>query len=239
MTELIDARLEAVLHSVGQHLVVDDQASAHDPRNSECRTQRKHVVQHLEWRSRALLIAAAFVALTLTAVVVDPVRRTLAGWFSIGHTEITLDGTVDSGELPELQEGAVAITANEAARRLGRPLPIADDTRLGVPEAIVTPAEGGVLLVWPTGSTTLWIQPVGLAGDVLYKKLVDAGESPAPVDDLGDGALSITGDHVLRTPQRQLAADTVVLWTRDGLEFRLESDLDGDEMVHIARSLDE
>jgi len=178
------------------------------------------------------------VAVALSAVVVSPVRRTLADWFSIGQTEVRLVGAVDRDELPELQVGAVEITADDAVRRLGRPLPATDDTQLGAPGALLAPPEGGVLLVWPTGATTLWIQPVGLQGADLYSKLVDTGATVTLVDDLGESALSIIGDHILRTPQRLLAADTVVLWTTDDLEYRLESNVEVGEMVTIARSLD-
>ncbi|MDQ3739218.1 MAG: hypothetical protein M3337_08635 [Actinomycetota bacterium] len=242
MSGLTEDRLEIVLRSIGQHLMVD---SAVDPLtpdllDSECTASREPARRHSESRGRTQgwLVAAAVAALALSAVVVSPVRRTVAGWLSIGQTEISLVGTADPGELPELQEGALAIAADEAARRLGRPLPPADDTRLGAPAAVVAPPEGGVLLVWPAGSTTLWIQTAGLNGDAIYRKSVDAGESVAAVQDLGEGGLSISGDHILRTPQRQLAADTVVLWTDDGLEYRLESDFTVRELVEIARTLD-
>ena len=54
---------------------------------------------------------------------------------------------------------------------------------------------------------------------------------------LGDEAVLITGDHVLQTPQRQIAAGTVLLWISDDIEYRLESTLTEEEIVEIARAI--
>jgi hypothetical protein len=50
--------------------------------------------------------------------------------------------------------------------------------------------------------------------------------------------VSVAGSHVLATPNRRVAAGSVVLWIDEGIEFRLESDLGVDAMVSIARGVD-
>ena len=43
--------------------------------------------------------------------------------------------------------------------------------------------------------------------------------------------------HVLQTPHRRVAADSVVIWTDDGLTWRLEGTAELDELVEIAGQL--
>ena len=70
---------------------------------------------------------------------------------------------------------------------------------------------------------------------MFVKKLVDAGEPAESIAGVGDEALIVEGTHVLETPHRRLAADTVLLWVDGDKEYRLESDLDRDTMVEIAQ----
>jgi hypothetical protein len=58
------------------------------------------------------------------------------------------------------------------------------------------------------------------------------------VGGLGDAAVFVGGDHVLTTPHRRLAADSVVLWVRDGFEYRLEADTERARMLDLARAVD-
>ncbi len=64
---------------------------------------------------------------------------------------------------------------------------------------------------------------------MFVKKLVDAGEPAESIAGVGDEALIVEGTHVLETPHRRLAADTVLLWVDGDKEYRLESDLDRDD----------
>jgi hypothetical protein len=140
--------------------------------------------------------------------------------------------------LPTIEDGLTAISPSAAASRLGHALPNSAATQLGEPDQIAAMPEGGVLLVWADGATTLWIHGELMPGDMLYKKLVDAGQDARPIDGLGDAALVVTGEHVLETPKRRVKAATVVLWTDAETEYRLESDLDEATLLDIARTLD-
>ena len=229
MRELSDADLDAVLHSVGEHLEVGGgRADA---------TER--LADHTDRQRPMLRSAAVLLAVVLAATVaVAPVRRTLAGWLWIGHTEITATVAEGSDSLPELTDGSEPITRAEAAAT-GIPVDAIGATPLGDPERWARPVEGGVLALWSEGSTTLWIRSADGDTGVLLRKLVGADADVRRIAGLGDAALSIRGDHVLQTPARRVGAGTVVLWTDAGLEHRLESHLRLDRMVDVAGAIDE
>jgi hypothetical protein len=100
------------------------------------------------------------------------------------------------------------------------------------------PPEGGVILEWTEGATTLWIRAPDFEPAMFVKKLVDAGEPAESISGVGDEALIVEGSHILETPHRRLAAGTVLLWVDGDQEYRLESDLDRDAMVAVARSVE-
>jgi hypothetical protein len=125
-------------------------------------------------------------------------------------------------------------------------LPRLDGTELGAPAGFASMPEGGVLVVWPDGST-LWLheRPGGGdagdgdgAGDVLLDKRVADADLVQRVEGLGDAALAVSGAHQLHTPHRGIAATTTVLWTSGAWELRLEADRPVEELVAIARDLD-
>jgi hypothetical protein len=224
--KLDDADLDLVLASVGRHLVLDEEMA---PAAAGRRAPHR----------RLLVVAAVIVVLVVLAIAIAPVRRTVAGWLGLGSTTIvrvpvTTPTTVP---LPAISAGLRTIDPAEAAQRIGRPLPNAAATELGEPQRIAAMPEGGVVLVWSDGGTTLWIHDSDLPSIQLLKKLISAGQEVRSIDHLGDGALAVTGDHILVTPHRTIAAGTVVLWTDAGLELRLESNLPLDTMVRIARQL--
>ena len=110
-----------------------------------------------------------------------------------------------------------------------------DATSLGRPDAAGIPPEGGVLLAWRDGATTLWVRS-GEDDIVVVKKLVGSGGSEL-IDDLGDYAVLIDDDHVLDTPARRVAAGRVLWWLDEGRQWRLESDLDAATMLAVGRAL--
>jgi hypothetical protein len=132
------------------------------------------------------------------------------------------------------------VSRAEAEAVLGRPLPHVDAARfgLGEPDRIALPPEGGVLLGWDHAATTLWVRTTVDPAETRMRKLLDDYATVQPVADLGEGAVSVVGDHVLATPHRRVAAGSVVLWIDDGFELRLESDLGIDTTVSIARQVD-
>ena len=92
-------------------------------------------------------------------------------------------------------------------------------------------------MVWGDGASTLWVHRADVPAPVLVKQLIAADQQAQVVAGIGDGALSITGDHVLVTPHRTIAAGTVLLWTDGPTELRLESDLPLDTMIAAARQI--
>jgi hypothetical protein len=228
-----DERLAAVLASVGEHL---DTA----PRRASEPAGRPPPAR----RTRAVLAAAAAVALLALALgsLVAPVREAVADWLGIGATRIERgpagDRRNDPPGLPSLDEGLPALSAADAEAMLGRPLPDVDDVRgLGPPDRLVRAPEGGVILAWDGGETTLWVHEV-VDPERGLRKLGTMSTRVEDVEGLGDAALSLDGAHVLATPDRRIAAANVVIWVDDGFEHRLESRLPLPELIETARSLD-
>ena len=216
-----DARLEEILVSVGAHLVVDAPSA-----------QRGST-----WIRRLAVAAVILVALLVAGLAVAPVRSAVADWLGIGRTHVVkVPGGVDTSGLPLIQERLTPVTHDEAERALGDSLPTAG--ALGDPHVLVLPPEGGVIMAWPEGRTTLWVHSIDVDPRVFLDKLVAVGERVEPVEGVGDAALYVEGTHILETPGRTLAARSVLLWVQDGVEYRLESDLTRDQMIEVAKSVE-
>ena len=214
-----DARLEAILASVGEHLVVEAPAA---PSVSP-------------WPRRLAIAAVIFLAVLVAVVAVAPVREAVADWLGIGSTHIRRVVYVDTTGLPSIQERLTPVSRDEAEAMLRAPLP--DVAALGDPELIVVAPEGGVIMGWSKGGTTLWVHARGLDPGPFFDKLVATGERVERVTDVGDDALYVEGTHILETPGRKLAARSVLLWIDGDVEYRLESNLDQAEMISIAQSV--
>src|SRR5262249_37033317 len=117
----------------------------------------------------------------------------------------------------------------------GHALP--DVAALGDPQLLVISPEGGVIMGWSEGKTTLWVHSLDIDPQVFLQKMIGVGEAVEPIEGVGEAALYVEGTHMLETPGRTLAARSVLLWVEDGVEYRLESDLSRDEMVQIAKSV--
>ena len=236
MTELwSEARLARVLVSVGEHLDTDPAAAT--AIGSVSTTDRFRSPRSRRWLAIAAAVAAVLVGATLA---IAPVREAVADFLGIGSTGIDVvpESEADPTGLPTIEAGLREITPAAAASRLGQALPDVAATSLGEPDRIMAMPEGGVLLAWADGATTLWIHEGLMPGDMLFKKLLDAGQAARSIDGLGDSALAVTGEHILETPSRRLKAGTVLLWTDEAIEYRLESDLDEATMLAIAHDLD-
>jgi hypothetical protein len=222
-----DARLDAILLSVGDHLVISSVAP------------REAAAPSVSPWPRRLAVAAAVLAIALVATVaVAPAREAVARWLGIGSTRIERvpGGESDPSGLPTISSALTPASVEEAEEALGEALPVVE--ALGPPEAVYVPPEGGVILFWPEGSTTLWIRDPDFEPEMFVKKLVDAGEPAESIAGVGDEALIVEGTHILETPHRRLAAGTVLLWVDGDKEYRLESDLERDAIVDIARSVE-
>jgi hypothetical protein len=227
-----DQHLEAVLASVGRQLVVPAGSAPVLSRPLPDAPRRSPRV--------ALLVAATITLLLLVVgAAVAPVREAVADWLGIGSTSIErVRGPAGDPEgLPKLSAGAVTATPAQARAQLGAALPVVSDRALGPPGRLAIPTEGGVLLVWPRGQTTLWVHRDDGSGVAFVKKLLTDLDRVRAISYLGDGGALIEGPHVVETPTRRLAAGRTLLWVDGDLEYRLESDLPADRMVAIARSV--
>ena len=85
-------------------------------------------------------------------------------------------------------ENAPTVQQAQAEAVIGQRLP---ETDLGPPDLIALPPEGGVLLVWNPGPTTLWILPTIDTADSRMRKLLDEVDTIEPVFELGEGAVFV------------------------------------------------
>ena len=132
-------------------------------------------------------------------------------------------------------DGVQPLDVEEAIGRAGLDAPRLDAAGLGRPDGAGIPPEGGVLLSWDRGTTTLWLRH-GEDVVMVVKRLLEDGQAE-PVERLGEYAVLIDGAHVLETPSRHVAAGRVLWWLDGGREHRLESDLDAGAMIEIGRAL--
>jgi hypothetical protein len=217
-----DERLAAVLASVGEHLVLDEPSAS------------RSISGRSVWRP--LLIAAAVLAVLAGAVLAfAPARRAVGDWFGAGSIDVEVDRTADPAGLPAFGEATERIEPSAADDLLGQPMPRVDGTSLGAPSAWWTVPEGGVLVSWPEGDTTLWVTATGTRGDIVKQVIEDQVVTDLP--GLGDEGFAITGDHVLQTPHRRVRATAVVAWFDGDLTFRLDGTGDIDDLIAVAEQI--
>lgn len=241
-----DARLEAILASIGELLDIGDRDEADrvepvtplDAESSSVRPMRPD-------RRPVLLVAAAVVVVVLMAMVaITPAREAVADLLHIGSTRIErvpepAATTTQPRTANGIVDGLDRIDTAAAAARLGRSLPDTTAGALGAPDATYaarTPADG-VVLVWQERTTTLWIRRSPVGDAIVYAKQIGAQNGVEIVAGLGDSAIAITGPHTLTTPDRTVAAGNVVLWVRDRIEYRLEAGRPTSELIAIARAI--
>lgn len=263
--DMLDDRLDGLLAEVGDALdfgepTFDEEAlrerfadsPAVSPVDSPVLAPARRTAG-LGWRVAAAVIA---VVVAGSVLAVTPAREAIADWFGIGNTQIVpdppvseaasgpfdsadaADEPIDTAEDPprndnNLGDEALELDRSEAVEVLGRPIPEIPGREV---RAIGSPPEGGVLILFADDDLTLWVRPDAPDEAPVTKQGLGSG-SIDPVDDLGDDAYLLSGEHVLVTPGRTLRAGTVVLWVADGLELRLEGDLADDEMIALARAV--
>ena len=229
-------RLEEVLASVGHHLELPERPDATQQGELPPSAPPRGVGGG---RRRAAAIVAAAAVVALAVVLVDPsTRAAVADLLGIGTTriEISVALPADAGRLPHVAHGLDPIADEEVAGILGQAPPDTSGTALGPPDVRYRMPEGGVLLAWNEAAATLWVRPMA-DGDVLVRKLLIAESRVEPVDDLGREAVIIDDSHVLETPNRRLAAGTVLLWYDDRWEYRLEAELPHGDLIGVGRAV--
>jgi RNA polymerase sigma factor (sigma-70 family) len=195
-------------------------------------------------RLQLATVIAVVVVVSLAVGLIAPVREAVADWLGIGSTRVDHEPVEEGRKRPAVGEGLSPATAAEVDRELGAtPTSLGLDTSdLGPAPLVALAPEGGVVLAWSEGATTLWVRPKAGDGQPAATFLKRPAGAPGlgvrDVSGLGDEALVIEGAHVLDTPGRSLAATTVVLWLDGGREFRLEASVPADRLVAIAQSFD-
>jgi hypothetical protein len=203
-------------------------------------------------RRRVLVVAFAVVAVLVAAALAVPdARSRLFDWFGIGAVRVELVDRLPPVEpRTELVLGR-EVTAAEAARELGRPVPTVDQDDLGAPDAIwAGPGASGrrVSLVWGSERRPRLLVQVfaGRVAPEVGKKVAASGTDVRFASVNGRPAVGLFGDpHFLyyldpRTGDpvgdRPYLAANVFLWQLGDLTLRLEGDLTFAQMTRIARA---
>jgi hypothetical protein len=207
------------------------------------------------WRPARLAVAAAVALVTLVVVLALPgPRGAVARLLGIGGVRVTYTGQVPVGLEQELDLGR-PVTPAEARQLAERPL--AAPARLGEPAgAYIGRPPGAVTFVWAPGPDLPEVGDTGvgllltvLPGTTdagLVSKAIGPGTTIELVRVRDGAAYWIAGaPHELHITARdgdividssRLAGNTL-LWTEDGVTYRLESALGREEAVDLADDL--
>lgn len=256
-------RIEALLTELGSD-VAWPQARDLAPeirKRLEGETSKPRAGRRPAWLRPALALGLAVLAfVTAGAFIFPEARRAVADWLGISGIEIRVQDdapapTADPSLAFALQlgdevsleqaESLVEFDVEQPARAEGTP-------RVFFSES---PGEGAVSLVYPpgrglpatsqTGVGLLLTQFEARLDDVLIKKVATEGARVNPVE-LGDRAYWIEGrPHVILYlgPDGKVLedhvrfADNTLVWEEDGVSYRLESALELDDALTLARSL--
>ena len=227
MTVWSDERIEAALAGLADELVVPD-----GPLDT-VRPGRGHRPE------RVLIgVAAAVIVLALVLSAVPAGRRAVAGWLGLGRVRVErIDPGLERPPESGFVDGVAPLDVDVALAAAGVEEPALDGAGLGRPEAAGRPPEGGVVLTWDDGATTLWVRRPDEGDDVGLVKQLIADAVAEPVEGIGEAAILIEGDHVLATPARTVAADRVLWWVVDDVEHRLETDRSRADLLEMGRTL--
>ena len=177
-----------------------------------------------------LAVAAAVLAVVVLSVAAVPgARHAVADWLGLAAVRITI-GDGGGGDPPPrslvLGDPVAVGSVGVEAGALGE----ADAAfRLGDATSLVWRLVGG-------GDVVLTTFPASSDGVVLHK-VVDAAASVRRVDVDGAEGWWVDRSHVVRRGGETAGARAVLLWQRDGLVHRLESDLPLDDALRVARSV--
>lgn len=188
--------------------------------------------RRLDWKLAlpvAVLIAAAAIVFA-----VPPVRAALVEVFGIGSVEIVLrEPTPTAEKIVITLPGETTLESAREASAVPIPLP----PELGIPDRVFILSQVGntVVIVWEE-DIALYVIPPG----PLVQKLSPDSVRQTTVN--GRPAIWTTGDHFLELvqndpDQRVFITGHVLIWTEDGVTYRLETDLPLEEAIVIAESL--
>jgi hypothetical protein len=209
-------------------------------------------------RSYRLAWFAAVVVVFLAALLaVPPVRAQLAEWIQVGVVRIFLGGATPTPEpttlprptptlLPSLLDLDGETTLDTARQLAGFPVPLPSyPPDLGLPDHVFLQQMDApfVILVWGDkqhpGKVALSLQ-IFTPGSVAAEKWSPTTITQTTVN--GNDAAWVTGPYLLRLRNgnfdlRRLVEGNVLVWTQDGLTYRLETASSLEEAVKIAESI--
>ena len=222
---------------------------------------RSHPARRRRWPAFAAVVAALAATTTLA---IPPARAGVARWLGVGAGAVDVRIEPFPGELPPpipadtsstpgSQLFGTPVSASEATARTGLPLPAPNV--LGPPDALYVDAAGRRIIVVYAPSADLpdgEVEGVGAIVEViratydrlLYAKSIRPGDATETEVD-GGSALFLDAPHPLSyldetgtviTETARLAGKTL-MWGREGVVFRLESELDLESAVTLAESI--
>ncbi len=201
------------------------------------------------WRTGWAIAALAAMAVLAGLLAVTPVRARMVEWLKLGAIRLRLEPkdtplpTGQPGSTLDLEgETSLAKAADAAGFALRLPAYPAD---LQEPQHVYLQRVNGtpvVIMVWMKPGAA---EEVRLAlyqmgdGDVFQKQLMDSVEETFVN---GNWALWVEGPYLLtgadgKVEERRIVQGRTLIWSSQGLTYRLESDLPLDEARKIAESL--
>jgi len=208
-------------------------------------------------RSRSLLLAAAALLL-LAAAVTAAIGYGLPGIrILFGPPPSTLPSpTVPASAAPGAGLGLGAPVSLEDAREaVGFEILLPDDGRIGPPDAVYLSGSRLALAWGPDprlpgttreGLGLLLVEIDGRVEPESVEKLIRTGTRVEPVTVAGSAGYWIDGEHHFlsyiapdgtRIEETMRDVGNALLWTRDGITYRLEGELTRDEAIELAETL--
>lgn len=210
----------------------------------------------------AVVVAIVAVALIAASLAFPGARRAVADWLGISGIQIRVG---EEAPKPEATSGTLAdlglgdeVSLEEAQARVEFDIREPSGFDLGEPRVFIRPLPvgGAVSLVYQpspdlpktkeTGVGLLITQFEGRLNPDLVKKEVGVTSTVQPVD-IGDGGYWLEGaPHTIMflDAHGQIQEDTIrlagntLVWEEDAVSYRLESSLDLDEALKLARSME-
>ena len=205
----------------------------------------------------ALVAAVVVAAIGISALVVPPVRDTLARFFHVRGVVIERHAVLPSPTPGAALQLGTPTTLGHARATLKFPVTL--PTALGSPAAVylgAAPPGGEVSVVYSpapglpqarsTGVGLLLTEFQGAVAPQLFGKILGPGTAIEEVDVAGTRGYWITGSpHAFFYQQAGAGnadeplrlADNTLLWERDGVTLRIEGSLERDAMLRIANSV--
>ncbi|NOX29492.1 MAG: hypothetical protein GXP35_05510 [Actinobacteria bacterium] len=189
---------------------------------------------------RLLLAAAAAVVVVASVLAVAPAREAVARWFGIGATRVEVVPTapttdVTSRDVSDMLQGDIVVVDVNPIPELGPPSSVIEDDGRRHYTWVATDDQP------PIGNTGLGVvlSVRSIDGEVdLKQPSVDVGAEIGSinVDEVLVAGLWIDGTHefLAAGSSSPVLAEKVLIWVVEGVQYRLETNLDLAEALAVA-----